>query len=231
VRVGVLFSGGKDSTCAAYIASKNDQLVCLLTVIPTSDASYMFHYPNLKWTRLQARSMGIPQLTQHTLGDKEDELKDLFSVIERAKTDYGLEGIYTGALASVYQRSRIESICKELGLKCISPLWKVNQEQHLTKLINEGFVIMIVSVSALGLDQSWLGRILDDFTIKELVGLSKRYGFNPSLEGGEGETFVLDCPMFRSAIEVVRAEIHWRVDSGTYEVMEARLLRKSPTTL
>ncbi len=226
MRVGVLFSGGKDSTYAAYIASKSDQLACLITIFPKSDASYMFHYPDLRWTQLQAEAIGVPQLTQETAGVKEEELEDLSAAIRRAREAHGLEGVYTGALASVYQKSRVERICKELGLNCVSPLWEADPEEHLRRLVKNGFVSMVVSVSALGLDQRWLGRILDDAAIDELVALSRRFRFHSGLEGGEGETFVLDCPMFRAAVEVRRAETHWRSDSGTYEILDARLVPK-----
>ena len=226
MKIGALFSGGKDSTYAAYVASKSDRLACLITVFPRSDASYMFHYPDLKWTSLQAEAIGVPQLTQETPGIKEEELKDLAAAIRRSKEAYGLEGICTGALASVYQRSRVEKVCKELDLECISPLWGVDPEQHLRRLVKEGFDVMVVSVSALGLDQRWLGRILDYAAIDELVALSRRFRFHPGLEGGEGETFVLDCPLFKSTVEVERAETHWRGDSGTYEILDASLIPK-----
>ena len=61
MRVGVLFSGGKDSTYAACVATKRDRLSCLVTMFPENEASYMFHFPNLRWTRLQAEVMGVPQ--------------------------------------------------------------------------------------------------------------------------------------------------------------------------
>jgi ABC transporter with metal-binding/Fe-S-binding domain ATP-binding protein len=186
----------------------------------------MFHFSNLKWTPLQAHTIGIPQLTQETLGLKEEELGDLAAVIRRAKEAFGLEGLFTGALASVYQKSRVERICKDLDLECISPLWGTDTEQYMRQLVKNGFVSIVVSVSALGLDRRWLGRVLDDAAIDELVALSGKFRFHAGLEGGEGETFVLDCPLFRETIEVVRAETRWKGDSGTYEILDARLVPK-----
>ncbi len=226
MRVGTLFSGGKDSTYAAYLASQRNQLACLITMFPRSEASYMFHYPDLNWTKLQAEAIGIPQIVQETPGVKEEELEDLVSAIQRAKETYGLEGIYSGALASSYQKSRVERVCEELGLQCISPLWGVDAEQHLRRLVRDGFVAMIVSVSALGLDRGWLGRIIDDAAVGELIALGRKFRFNAALEGGEGETFVLDCPLFKARVEVQKAKTHWRQDSGTYEILGARLVAK-----
>ena len=227
--MGALFSGGKDSTYAAWLASKKDELACLVTLFPKSEMSYMFHFPNLRWTRLQAEAIGVPQLTAATEGVKEEELADLQRALADAKARFGLEGVYTGALASVYQKTRVERICKELRLQCISPLWGVDPEAHLRRLHADGFSVIVVSVSALGLDQSWLGRELDPMGIDELVALGNRFRFHVGLEGGEGETLVLDAPFFTKRLEILSSTKHWRGDSGYLEITDAALLPKQGT--
>ena len=224
--MAALWSGGKDSTYAAWLATKKDELACLVTLVPESEFSYMFHYPNLRWTGLQAEAIGVPQLTQQTAGIKEEELEDLKQALSEATRRFGLEGVYTGALASVYQRSRVERVCEELRLECVSPLWGVDPEVHLRRLVKDKFVVMVDSVSALGLDGSWLGRTLDDAAITELIALGKKFKFNVGLEGGEGETFVLDCPLFRKRVEVQESTFHWRGDSGYLQIDRARLVQK-----
>ena len=86
---------------------------------------------------------------------------------------------------------------------------------------------MVVSVSALGLDESWLGRILDESAVDELVALGEKFKFNVGLEGGEGETFVLDCPLFEKRVEVQESTKHWRGDSGSLQISKARLVPKA----
>ena len=186
--------------------------------------SYMFHFPNVKWTALQAESIGVPLLTEETEGVKEEELADLERALANAKSKFGLEGIYTGALASVYQKTRVEKVCARLSLKCISPLWGADPEAHLRRLVEEGFAVIVVSVSALGLDQTWLGRRLDGSSIDELVALAKKFRFHVGLEGGEGETFVLDAPFFSKRIEILASEKHWKGDSGYLEITDAALV-------
>ena len=226
MRVCVLFSGGKDSTYAAWEASKKDDLACLVTLFPKSAMSYMFHFPNLRWTALQADSIGVPLLAEQTEGVKEEELADLNRALAGAKSRFGLEGVYTGALASVYQKTRVERICRDLGLECISPLWGIDPEVHLRRLVSSGFSVIIVSVSALGLDETWLGRELDESSVAELVALSRKYTFHAGLEGGEGETFVLDAPFFSRTIRIRSARKHWRGDSGAFEIRDAVLVQK-----
>lgn len=226
MRIAALFSGGKDSTYAAYLESKRHQLACLITLFPMSEMSYMFHFPNLKWTRLQAEAMGLPQVTEETAGVKEEELADLSRAILRAKEEYRLEGICTGALASVYQKDRVERVCRDLGLECDSPLWGDDPEAHLRRLVDSGFVVALVSVSALGLEKEWLGRTLDHKAIDELVELGRRFKFHVGFEGGEGETFVLDAPCFTQRIELLATRTHWKGDSGYLEITDARLVPK-----
>jgi diphthine-ammonia ligase len=228
LRIGVLFSGGKDSTYAAYLAKqRGEELRCLITLSPERTDSFMFHYPNIGWTRLQAEALHLPQVTLKTKGVKEEELADLQEAISMAKKDYRLEGVYTGALSSVYQKSRVDKICQDLGVKGVSPLWQVDQVAHLRNLLANRFEVIMTGVAALGFDESWLGRKLDEKVIGDLAVLHKKYGVNPGLEGGEGETFVLDCPLFDRRIEVVSSKKHWAGDAGYLEILDARLVAKA----
>ena len=228
MKVGVLFSGGKDSTYAAFLAKQGgDELACLITLSPARSDSYMFHYPNIRWTAMQAEAMRLPQVTLATKGVKEEELADLRKAVETAKEDYSIEGVYTGALASVYQKSRVERICDELGVKAVSPLWQIDPVIHLTNLMADRFEVIMTGVAALGLDESWLGRALDEEAIRDLEELHAKYGVNPGLEGGEGETFVLDCPLFDGRIQVTSSKKHWEGDAGYLEILDARLVART----
>jgi ABC transporter with metal-binding/Fe-S-binding domain ATP-binding protein len=227
LKIGVLFSGGKDSTYAAFLArQRGDELVCLITLSPVRSDSYMFHYPNIGWTAMQAEAMQLPQVVLETQGVKEEELVDLRKAVETAKEGYSVEGVYTGALASVYQKSRVERICDELGVKAVSPLWQIDPVTHLTNLVTDRFEVIMTGVAALGLDESWLGRALDEEAIRDLAELNAKYGVNPGLEGGEGETFVLDCPLFDRRIQVASSRKHWEGDAGYLEILDAHLVAK-----
>jgi len=229
MKAGVLYSGGKDSTFAAFLAKqRGEQLECLITLSPERTDSFMFHYPNIRWTALQAEAMGLPQVLLQTKGVKEEELADLKEAILSAKRRYSIEAVYTGALSSVYQKTRVDRICQEVGVTGVSPLWQVDQVQHLKTLLANKFEVIMTGVAALGFDESWLGRELDEKTISDIARLHARYGINPGLEGGEGETFVLDCPIFDRRVEVVSSKNHWKGDAGYLEILNARLAPKNP---
>ena len=136
MKCAVLFSGGKDSTYAAFIAKKHGyELSCLISIISENPESYMFHTPSISKVKQQASVMKIPLIIQKTKGEKEKELKDLEFAIKKAKDEFGIEGIVTGAVESVYQASRIKKICDKLNLDCFNPLWKKNQIELLEDLI------------------------------------------------------------------------------------------------
>lgn len=197
--------------------------VSLVTVIPESDESWMFHFPCVEWTGLQAEAIGIPRTVIRTKGVKENELNDLESGLRNLKHSTGIEGIVSGAVASEYQRTRLDNICEDIGLKSFAPLWHKNQQQLVREQIDAGFEIIVTACNALGLTADWLGRRLDVSSFDELTDLSEKYGFSVAFEGGEAETFVLAAPMFSGTIELARFESHWSGDSGYLEFKELRL--------
>ncbi len=203
MKAGVLFSGGKDSCYSAYLAKKAGyELACLISVLSENKESYMFHTPSIEKTKQQAQVMNIPLLIQETKGEKEKELDDLEEVIKLAKNEHGIDTIVTGALHSVYQTSRIQKICDKLNLKCFNPLWHKDEIEYLNELINNNFKVVIIGVFAYPLDNSWLGRIVDDKFIEEAKQLKEKYKIHPAGEGGEFETFVLNCPLFKEELKV-----------------------------
>lgn len=207
LKLGVLFSSGKDSISAACIMKKqNYQIACLIHLKSKNNDSYMFQSAGTELVELQAEAMEIPIVVLSTNGEKEQELVDLRLAILKAKEDYKLDGIVTGAIFSNYQRDRIERICDELGLKMFSPLWHKPQEMHMQEVINHGFEAIITAIAADGLDESWLGRTIDQKMVGELTKLNSENGINVAFEGGEAETVVLNCPLFKKKINLVRTK-------------------------
>ncbi|MFH1229461.1 MAG: diphthine--ammonia ligase [Candidatus Aenigmatarchaeota archaeon] len=225
--LGVLFSGGKDSTYALMKATEGNEVACLITMVSRNKESYMFHTPNIDITKMQAESIGLPLIQVSTEGIKEEELKDLENAIKKAKDDYCIEGIVTGAVESMYQSTRIQKICDDLKLKCPNPLWKKDQEGLLKELLVNKFKVIISGVAAYPLDESWLGREIDEKTIKDLVALRAKYGVSPSGEGGEIETTVLDAPFFSKRIEILESSKEFKDNSGVFIIKKARLVKKN----
>jgi len=225
LRLGALVSSGKDSIYAMNVMIKqNYEIGCMISIKSSNPDSFMFHTPSIDMVKLQSKSIGIPLIEQETKGEKEEELKDLKKALERAKKEYKIEGVVTGALFSNYQRERIEKIADSLGLKIFAPLWHINQETLLREMINNGFKFIITKVMAEGLDKSWLGREIISKDIDRLVGLNNKIGFNIAGEGGEYETLMIDGPFFDKKIKIEDASIDMESQiCGEYKIKKVKL--------
>ena len=225
MKLGVLFSGGKDSCLALQKAKERDEVICLITVISENPESFMFHTVNIGLTRLQAEAAGLPLVSVTTKGEKEEELEDLKKALTEAKK-FGIEGVVTGAIKSEYQKSRIEKVCNELGIECINPLWHRDEIDIMKEIVELGFKVVITGVFAEPFGKEWLGRRIDSETIEELGKLERTYQINPSGEGGEIETTVLDAPFFRKRISIEKSSVSFSRDSGTLDIKKAVLVEK-----
>lgn len=222
----ILYSGGKDSTMALYEAIKNgDEIYCLLAMVSRNKESYMFHVPDIHMVDYCSAAMEIPSIDVMTDGIKEEELNDLESTLTRLK-EKGVEAVYSGALESTYQKSRIDKICKKLELQSFAPLWHVNPIEYMNQIIDLDFEVIITGVSAYGLTQDWLGKKITKKTIEELIMLNEKYGIHPAFEGGEAETLVVDGPIFDRKIVIDEADIEWNFDNGIYNIKKAHLEEK-----
>ncbi len=226
MKLGVLFSGGKDSTLALHKAAEKEAVVCLITVQSKNPDSYMFHTPNIQLTTLQAQALNLPLVVKGTDGKKEEELVDLEAAISEAAMRFGIEGVVTGAVESVYQAERVQRICQRLDLWCFNPLWKKNQQALLEELLEKDFRVIISGIFAYPLDEKWLGKEIDPQIIRRLLALQGEFGISPSGEGGEIETTVLDSPMFRQKIEVVNSSVKAKGNSGVFGINQAELVPK-----
>jgi len=226
MRLGVLFSGGKDSTLALHKAAEKEEVVCLITLVSENKESFMFHTPNIDVTALQAEAMGLPLIKKATAGKPEEELKDLEEAIDQAVNCFKIEGVVTGAVESVYQSKRVQSICDRLNILCVNPLWKKNQKALLEELVAKGFKVIISGVFAYPLDERWLGKEIDNDLIERLSLLGKEFGLSVAGEGGEIETTVLDAPLFKKKIEILDSAIEAKGNSGVFIIKRARLTPK-----
>ena len=225
MKLASLFSGGKDSTFAIYLVQKQGhEVVCLLSVIPKSDESHLLHHPNIQWTKLQSESMNIPQLTMTSDSDNTDEeLSTLEELLQNAKEQFGIEGLVHGGIKSAFQKDKFEILCNKLNLIAVAPLWDTEPQQYMNDLLDSKFNFIMTTVTADGLDDSWLGKLISKSDIDILKNLSEKFGFNLNFEGGESETFVIDCPLFTNPININQSKKIWDGYRGRFEIVDARL--------
>jgi diphthine-ammonia ligase len=225
MRLAALISGGKDSICALTCASYSHEVVQLVNIQPVED-SFMYHTPCVHVTPLISQAVDIP-LTSGVSSSYEDELVLLRSLLQ----DLEVDGVVVGTIASNYQMSRFKTLCDDLKLKLYAPLWNKGNE-HLLRAMARLMQIKIVQVAAQGLDESWLGRTIDEEAVDDLSVLHRRYGVHIMWEGGEYETLVLDAPIFHKRIKIISYEKKWFDGQcrGHIEISKLELQEKSGAT-
>src|SRR3989338_4568251 len=149
MKVAVLFSGGKDSTLAAFCCMYSGWDVVLVSM-RSGNESMMFHHPNVQYCKMLAKAIGLEHIEVQT--GNENELEDLKNAISKLQVD----AVATGAIESEYQKQRIDGICEEIGVRSFSPIWRRNRELMLQEL-QRYFEIYVVALAADGLDEGMLG--------------------------------------------------------------------------
>ncbi|CAH2041533.1 unnamed protein product, partial [Iphiclides podalirius] len=222
MRTVALISGGKDS-CYNMLqcVGAGHTIVALANLQPQNKDeldSYMYQTVGHQGIDLYAEAMELPLYREVISGvavdqgrnykpTENDEVEDLYRLLAKVKDDLDIEAVACGAILSDYQRIRVENVCQRLGLVCLAYLWRRNQKELLQEMIASGVEAIIIKVAALGLDPKvHLGMSIRDIQPHLLV-MQEKYGLNVCGEGGEYETFTLDCPLFRKRLVIDEKEL------------------------
>ena len=143
--------------------------------------------------------------------------------IKRLRPSGKIDGLVVGALASDYQKTKVELMCSKLGIKSFTPMWHHGGIEHMHNLVEQGFHVVLTSVSADGLGEEWVGRTLDQNHLDELNTLAQKHRFNVDGEGGEYETAVLNAPWMNRSIHTFQTK-HWTGRRGWIDIWQAELV-------
>lgn len=237
MRVLALMSGGKDS-CYTMMkcVEHGHEVVGIANLHPLSAAvmemdSFMYQTVGSELVPVLADALGLPlfrapirgvaldQRLHYACADG-DEVEDLHQLLVRARAEVPFDGVCSGAILSNYQRTRVEDVCSRLGLDSLAFLWQREQGPLLSEMASSGVEAVLVKVASLGLGAAQLGH-----SIRELEPLFRqlhdRFGFHQCGEGGEYETFTLDCPLFSRPLQLLdpRPVVHSEDASGMAPVV------------
>lgn len=140
-----------------------------------------------------------------------DEVEDLYRLLQRVVTAMPeVAGVSVGAIASDYQRVRVESVCARLGLTPLCYLWRADQGALLRRIIRSGVEAVVCKVACMGLrPKSHVGQRLEAIE-PHLRKLHAEFDCHICGEGGEYETFTLACPLFPKRLVLD----DWSVDAA-----------------
>ncbi|XP_041809732.1 diphthine--ammonia ligase isoform X6 [Chelmon rostratus] len=221
MNVVALISGGKDSCYnMMQCVAAGHRIVALANLRPANTDeldSYMYQTVGHHAIELYAEAMDLPLYRRTIQGSsldtsrnysktEGDEVEDLYELLHLVKEKESVEAVSVGAILSDYQRVRVENVCLRLGLQPLAYLWRQEQESLLSQMISSDLHAILIKVAAFGLDpEKHLGKPLADME-PYLKQLSQKYGVHVCGEGGEYETFTLDCPLFKKKIVIDAAE-------------------------
>ncbi|KAM0750899.1 hypothetical protein T439DRAFT_325947 [Meredithblackwellia eburnea MCA 4105] len=226
MKVVALLSGGKDSVFNLLHCIANDhEPIALASLGPPLGQdemdSYMYQTVGHSGLSCIAEALGLPLLTETIRGkainvggeygsrealvlgseaEAEDETEDLFRLLKGVKDKLPqIQGVACGAILSNYQRVRVEHVCSRLGLTPIAYLWERSQPELLREMVLAGMNSVLVKVAGAGLGVQHLGKSLAQME-PILYRLNEKYQLHVCGEGGEYETFTVDCPLFHKKI-------------------------------
>lgn len=217
MKVVALLSGGKDSVAAIEVAQGHGwDVVGALCLRPAEDDAWMFHTPALDVVAGVAECLGLPLLEAPVRAGAAEEVEDLEAAVARARDRFGADGLVSGALASEYQRTRIDAVGHRLGIRTFAPLWHKDPSLYLRGLLAGGYDIRFSRTAADGVPNAWCGQRMDAAKVDAM----ERHPARPHVagEGGEYETLVLDAPHFRRRLVVTQASVQATASRATWVV-------------
>ncbi|EZG46012.1 MJ0570-related domain protein [Gregarina niphandrodes] len=153
---------------------------------------------------IQGESLRVGVDYEPEEGDEVEDMRRLLQQVltqlkrDDAETPRPVEyAVVTGAIWSRYQRHRVESVCRDLGMRSVSPLWSLDQNLYLLQLrrLRREFECILIKTACLGLGRRHLLRSFDDEElVRDLMCLYDKYEINVGGEGGEYETFTTRAP-------------------------------------
>lgn len=194
------WSGGKDSSLALYYILKNNEFKVdyLLTNLSAEHQRISMHGVSLELLKLQAESLNIPLETMSIV--KNASMEDYGrQVTEKMAffTDKDINNCVFGDIFLEDLKTYREKQLKSVGITAHFPLWKRSTSEIIKEFIDLGFKAKVVSINALLLDKSFVGRELDESFVNDLPDNVDVCG-----ENGEFHSFVYDGPIFNKPLPV-----------------------------
>ncbi|TCP22133.1 uncharacterized protein (TIGR00290 family) [Scopulibacillus darangshiensis] len=203
-KIALSWSGGKDGCLALdTLVKKGYDVACLVTTVPEETGRTFGHGEKVEMITLQSQALAIP--VHFITCTFEGYTESFVSTIKSLKEQYHLSGIAFGDLYLDGHREWGEKVADASGLKPLYPLWMTEEDSAdaLKTFTNSGYKAVVIRVMEDALDDSWLGRPLDQSFVQDILGLP----VCPMGEHGEYHTFVYNGPLFHQKIELTSESI------------------------
>ena len=192
------WSSGKDAAFAYYLLNKNPEFnVSKLVTTVNKDISRVSMH-GLQETLLdaQAKSLGVPLQKIYLPEDTSMEVYNskMKEAIQKLKSQGFTHAAFGDIFLEDLKKYREEQL-QAVNVETVFPLWKKDTAAIMKQFLGLGFKAITVSVNAKLLDESFVGREVNEAFLNDLPT-----AVDPCGENGEFHTFVYDGPIFKNPI-------------------------------
>jgi diphthine-ammonia ligase len=194
--VGCSWSGGKDSCFALMQALKQGHLPRILINMMNENGKISRSH-GLPETILQqqAAAMNIPLIAVPTTWNEYE--KNFVEVLTQAKNKYEIAAMVFGDIDLQAHRDWEEMVCAKSGVTALLPLWQQDRKELVLQMLKAGIETMIVSCNTV------LGELFPgEYLSPDLIIRLEEKGADVCGENGEFHTVVVNCPLFKQAIQL-----------------------------
>ena len=202
------WSGGKDSALALYKVLRSGQYDVqeLLTTVSEPYQRISMHGVRVALLEQQAASLGLPcrQLLLPEMPTMEAYERLMTTTLQDLQRQGATASIFGDIFLEDLRRYR-EAQLARLNLAAVFPLWGQPTAELIREFIGLGFKTITTCVNDKYLDQSFVGRVIDEEFLRDLPA-----NVDPCGENGEFHTFVFDGPLFKQPIAFEKGEVVYR---------------------
>ena len=212
-----MWSGGKDSALALMRArARGLDVTRLLNIYDPATDRVRFHATRRELIGAQADAIGLPVVQYGVAWEGyEPEFRELLAGLKAE----GFRGVVFGDIHLADVRAWYEDRVRAAGLEHVEPIWGDPPAELVAEFVASGSRAVITCVELPKLDETWLGRIIDERFLRDIGSLA----VDPAGENGEYHSFTNAGPLFRTPVP-------WRPgtrrDEGDFAQLDLEL---SPT--
>jgi diphthine-ammonia ligase len=206
----LMWSGGKDSALALDRARRAGIHVArLVSFYDSATRRVRFHATRVEMLEAQAATIGIDL---HAIATSWPEMEaSLVRELGSLRAE-GFAGVVFGDIHLAEVRDWYETRVVAAGLDHVEPIWGEPPDALLREFVASGGRAVVTCVELAKLDESWLGRIIDE-TFASEIG---KTGADACGENGEYHSFAFAGPIFKKPLSWATGEL--RMEDGFAQI-------------
>ena len=196
----LMWSGGKDSALALDRARRAGIHVArLISFYDSATKRVRFHATRVEMLEAQAAAIGIDLRAIPTSWPEMEA--SLVRELGSLRVE-GFAGVVFGDIHLADVRDWYETRVVAAGLEHVEPIWGEPPEALLREFVASGGRAVVTCVELAKLDESWLGRIIDEPFASEIG----KTGADACGENGEYHSFAFSGPVFMRPVTWLAGE-------------------------